>query len=370
MLFSQKFHVKSQRNILQSGKTKRASRLLSRDKKFSMAPRPKKCHRDSLKELCIICLKKKKVQPISKALKEVIGRHIYPHFEAHAGCLTRSVCIMCRCFLFSLQSNTPDEPPRSRPPLPHYELMVEELRHIDLEKQDCCCDLCGVARWQLVPHFDRPKSKYVREETPPPPPTPHPAATSSSQQPRQSTPTRKPLCPECFAEVTSLQEHDCKGRGERTKNLEQRLTPRSSDHFAAQHIRNRVETSGCRTLTLSNVHGRPTEVTAAPHGTRAKRQLYRPPPLDHSTMFALQDTSSNMSDKALKEQARVLRQATGNRLAVQPGLVKAISERGKSWLPSSRTGGRPSRLGMSMAKCNWSKRTSLLSRIQPSLSTT
>ncbi len=134
-----------------------------------------------------------------------------------------------------------------------------------------------------------------------------------------------------------METHECKGRGERTKNLEQRLTPRSSDHFAAQHIRNRVEVSGSRTVTLSNVHGRPTEVTAAPHGTRAKRQLYRPPPLDHSTMFALQDTSSNMSDKALKEQARVLRQATGNRLAIQPGLEKAIAERGRRLAPFFET---------------------------------
>ncbi len=303
-------------------------------------PRPKKCHRDSLKELCLVCLKKNKVQPISQALKEIIGRHIYPHFEAHAGCLPRSVCITCRCFLASLQSSTPH--PRPPPPLPDFKLMVEELRHISLEKQECSCDLCGVARWLLVPNIERPKSKYLPREVSLPPPAPAPAlpqpSSSSSSQPQgPSTPVRKLLCPECFAEVTSMQAHDCKGRGERTKNLEQRLTPRSSDHFAAQHIRNRVETSGSRTLTLSNVHGRPTEVTAAPHGTRAKRQLYRPPPLEHSTMFALQDTSSNMSDKALREQARVLRQATGNRLAVQPGLAKAMSERGKKLAPFFET---------------------------------
>ncbi len=40
-----------------------------------------------------------------------------------------------------------------------------------------------------------------------------------------------------------------------------------------------------------------------------------------------------MSDKALKEQARVLRQATGNRRAVQPGLEKAMADRGKKLAP-------------------------------------
>ncbi len=311
-----------------------------RRKKFSMAPRPKRCHRDSLKELCTICLRKEKVQPISEALKELITKHIYPYFEIHAACLPRSICISCRCILLSLPGSTP----RPLPQLPDYAQMVEELRYVELAKHDCCCDLCKVARWRPFPKTQpRPQSKYLPVARAPPPPVPSQVAacsaapSSSSQQAGPSTPVRKLLCPECFAEVTSLQEHGCKGRGERTKNLEQRLTPRSSDHFAAQHIRNRVETSGSRTVTLSNVHGRPTEITAAPHGTRAKRQLYRPPPLDHNTMFALQDTANNMSDKALKEQARVLRQATGNRLAVQPGLEKAMSLRGKKLAPFFET---------------------------------
>ncbi len=307
---------------------------------LNMAPRPKKSHRDALKELCIICLKKEKVRPISEAQKAVISRHIYPHYEAHSGHLPRSICIACRCILVSLPSNTP----RPLPPLPHYSQMVEELRHIEPGRQDCSCDLCLVARW-VFRQGKRPQSKYLPlPESPPIPPAP-PAPLSgaagssslSTQGPGPSTPVKKLLCPECFAEVSRLEEHECRGRGERTKNLEQRLTPRSSDHFAAQHIRNRVESSGSRTLTLSNVHGRPTEVTAAPHGARAKRQLYRPPPLDHSTMFALQDTASNMSDKALKEQARVIRQAMGNRRAVQPGLREAMAERGKKLSPFFET---------------------------------
>ncbi len=56
--------------------------------------------------------------------------------------------------------------------------------------------------------------------------------------------------------------------------------------------------------------------------------MSKPPPLSHNAVFAMQSVR-NLSDRAIKRQAQVLRQSTESCFAVQPGFKAALTDRGR-----------------------------------------
>ncbi len=296
-------------------------------------------HESCVKALCLLCLNKRALRPLTENQKILVKQYVFHKFEEYEQFLPNGLCNHCRCQLSSL----PGQSPEHFTLLPDFEQIVQDFCAGRVGGHDCSCELCVVATWSKKKGGSKPpSSQYLRSQLQQgaakqstgleSKPSMSPAVLSHPCSPNTPTSSLSPSvrCSFCHSVISSPSaSHDC-NPSVRRKNLLGELTPKGKANAAACYVREQVEATESPVVALANPRGRPTEVTVA--SSKAKRCLIKPPPLSHETLFHMQDVAG-LSNNALLKQGQVIRQQTQNRQAIAGNLKAALVARGHRLSP-------------------------------------
>jgi hypothetical protein len=284
-------------------------------------PNEKRNHDANRRILCLLCMRKGD-RPINSAQATLVQQHVMPDYDScRRTILPGSLCASCRIKLQSQASATPQALP---PPLPYQQIVEElqKLRPLTRENPVCHCWMCQVAsshasKSVLVKHpFSNDTSAAGSRVARGRPPTCEPTAAGDAAK----------CCRSCHSPVFPGARHTCSHKS-KLENISSSLSPRSKEHIACEVLRNKfgeATEQGAAAVTVTPATGgHGLKVQAAVPGASQGVQL------SCSTVVAVK-TALNLGNNQTTKAAKIIREETGCRKAVEAGLKDELRMQGRS----------------------------------------
>lgn len=204
-------------------------------------------HEENRSEVCILCLKKPYLQPLSTTVVDIIEKHILPDVRTLSWYYPTKICRACSYDIFSYDLGRYD-----KIPIHKYKFNVKAVTRTT---SSCSCEICIAARLSIAP-----KSKGKRGR---------PSSSGDTKQRNLN------LCPSCFTEMAKGKRHKC-SKTEAKRNLLDIIlqsVPDTADPVVAAYMRDKpVDANG--QVKLSNLHGQPSSWIAASSDSQVNFSLY------------------------------------------------------------------------------------------------
>jgi hypothetical protein len=272
-------------------------------------PHTQKTHDENRCRVCVICFRKCD-RLLTDKHKLYIIHNVFAKFKEEEHTLPTGICSSCRVKIISTEGTNP----QIMPPRQNYEQIVSDLHNIPPATRSspvCMCKICRIAQSTLPSIGSKLELSTSAPRGRPPS---HPST-------EKITASSKVLCSYCFSEVGKGKPHICSKRN-RVSNIQDVLTPNTKDQLTSNSLRQKISDNDSSVTVATG--GKPMTVSI---GNVVRRQLYFP--IKHDTMLNMQK-SLNLSDKKTLEAAKIIRQGSGSKTAIEPNLKPALVAHGQS----------------------------------------